>query len=394
MSRLGLILTLAAKDWWLFWADRRAAALCFLVPIILASAFGMIFHRPSSDVAITRLPILLVAESGDPFTTQVVAELLACERLEVRTTTRADAEAAVAKCSPAVAIVLGTDFEQVRNWQPGQPLVRPEVIILHHATASAERHLAEGIFTEVVMKKLARERFGSVPGVTEAGLTSPFQVVSATNSVTANTQFNSYSHSFCGMTLQYLLFWGMESGLVFLRERQRGVWVRMRASPVPLSCVLTAKGLATAWIALLQVLVTFGFGYLAFGVTVTGSLIGFVLLVLAVCGLAAATGLLVAAIGGTEARARSVSILVILGISMVGGLWVPTFLLPNWVRDIALSLPTAWAMQGLGGVTWEGRSLRTVLPSVLAVTGFALAFLTVAVWRLKLSEHHFRQGNL
>ena len=94
----------------------------------------------------------------------------------------------------------------------------------------------------------------------------PFQVEAATVSPHAAAQFNSYSHSFCGMTLQYLLFWGMESGLLLLRERQRGVWTRVRAAPVPLSCVIAGKALATAAIALLQVLVTFGFGYVAFGV--------------------------------------------------------------------------------------------------------------------------------
>src|SRR5262249_15607528 len=143
----------------------------------------------------------------------------------------------------------------------------------------------------------------------------------------------------------------------------------------------------------LQVLVTFGFGYFVFGVTVTGSWLGFLLLVIVACGLASATGLLVAAIGGTEARARSVSILVILGISMIGGLWMPTFLLPTWLRDIALSLPTSWAMRGLGGVTWEGRGLWSVLPSVGMVALFAVAFLALAVWRLKCDERRIRQGN-
>ena len=104
--------------------------------------------------------------------------------------------------------------------------------------------------------------------------------------------------------------------------------------------------------------------------------------------------LLVAAIGGTEARARSVSILVILGVSMIGGLWVPAFLLPGWVRDAALSLPTAWAMRGLGGVTWQGLGLREVLPSVLAVAAFAVAFLALAAWRLKASERRIRAGNV
>ena len=44
-ARLRLILALARKDWRLFWADRRAALLCFVVPVLLASVFGMIFHH-------------------------------------------------------------------------------------------------------------------------------------------------------------------------------------------------------------------------------------------------------------------------------------------------------------------------------------------------------------
>jgi ABC-2 type transport system permease protein len=388
MSRFRMTLLLAVKDWRLFWSDRRAAVLCFVVPVVLASAFGMIFNRPSPNAAVAQLPVLVVTEDDGPFAAQVVADLLASPRLEAKPATRAEAEAAVTARKPSVAVVIPAGFEQLRNWHPGQGGERPEVRVLYHPTAGAERQLAEGVVTEVVMKRLARERFAG------QGEAQPFRVSACAISTDGDARFNSYSHSFCGMTLQYLLFWGMESGLVFLRERQRGVWCRMRAAPVPLGCVLAGKALATAVIALLQVLVTFGFGYAVFGVAVTGSVTGFVLLALAACGLAAATGLLVAAIGGTEARARSVSILVILGISMVGGLWIPTFLLPEWVRDTALSLPTAWAMRGLGGVTWEGLGLRAVLPSIVAVTGFAALFLTVAAVRLKWSERSIRRGNL
>jgi ABC-2 type transport system permease protein len=194
------------------------------------------------------------------------------------------------------------------------------------------------------------------------------------------------------MTLQYLLFWGMESGLLLLRERQRSLWVRMRAAPVPLWAVLLGKATSTAGIALLQVLVTFAFGYAVFGVSVCGSALGFALLAVGVSALSAATGLLVAAIGGTEARARSVCILVILGVSMLGGLWLPSFVLPGWARDLALMLPTTWAMRGLDNVTWQGRGLFSALPSVAAVTGFTVAFLAVAVARLVSSEARRRRG--
>jgi linearmycin/streptolysin S transport system permease protein len=387
VSKLSLTFALARKDWRLFWADRRAALMCFVVPVVLASAFGLIFHRPPTD-APTKLPVVVVVDDAGPFTRQVADELLASPRLEAQELSRAEAEEAVA-ARKAVAVVLPVGFERLKAWQPGSTDERPALCLLHHPNAGAERQWAEGVVSEVVMKRVAREAFGA----SDRESAPPFKVEAATISPHPRTQFNSYSHSFCGMTLQYLLFWGMESGLLLLRERQRRVWDRVRAAAVPLSCVIAGKALATAFVALLQVLVTFGVGYVAFGVTIEGSVIGFVLLALTACALAAATGLLVAAIGGTEARARSVSILLILAVSMLGGLWVPAFLLPSWARDVSLALPTTWAMRGLETVTWQSGGLLAALPSAAAVAAFALMLLVVASVRLKFAERAVRAGH-
>src|SRR5213078_1852815 len=102
---------------------------------------------------------------------------------------------------------------------------------------------------------------------------------------------HAYSHSFCGMTLQYLLFWGMDSGLLLLRERRQGIWRRLRAAPVTPLSLLTGKALATALVALAQIAVTFGVGAAFFGVRLTGSWAGFVAVALAAALLSAATGL-------------------------------------------------------------------------------------------------------
>ena len=104
--------------------------------------------------------------------------------------------------------------------------------------------------------------------------------------------------------------------------------------------------------------------------------------------------LLVAAVGGTEARARSVFIVVILAVSMLGGLWLPAFLLPRWVQDWSLALPTTWAMRGLDGVTWQGQGFAAVGPSLLAVNLFAAAFLMLALLRFHRSEACRRRGGI
>ena len=249
MSRGRLITALAAKDWRLFWADRRAALLAFTVPIVLASAFGLIFHRPDSNSSTTptKLPVLIVIEDDGRFTDQVAVDLIASPRLDAHYATRTEAEAAIADNRPSVAIVLPAGFEKLHDWRPGEPASGPKCSFLHHPIATAERQIAEGAVTEVVMKRLARERMGGLASANDALLAPPFQIIpTSTASTNADVHFNSYSHAFCGMTLQYLLFWGMESGLVFLRERRRGVWSRLRAAPVPFGCVLAAKILSTA----------------------------------------------------------------------------------------------------------------------------------------------------
>ncbi len=384
--RLRLVLALAGKDWRLFWADRRAAALCFLVPVVLASACGLIFARSTESKQAARLPVAVVVEDPGPFTRRVADDLLASPRLDAVELTRAEAERRVADRRPGVAIVLPAGFERVAEASDD----RPGVELLHHPTTTAEREWAEGVLTETVMRRLARLRYGDLVG--DAALAPPFKAEPAAVTGAAQARFSAYTHSFSGMTLQYLLFWGMESGLLLLRERQRGTWDRVRAAPVPLWAVLAGKGLATAGIGLLVVLATFLAGHLLFGVGVDGSLAGFVLVALAACGLAAAGGLLVAAVGGTEARARGVSILVVLGVAMVGGLWLPAFLLPGWVRDAALALPTTWAMRGFNAATWQGRGLADVLPAAGVVAGSAAVCLAAAAGWISHTEGRRSRG--
>ena len=142
--------------------------------------------------------------------------------------------------------------------------------------------------------------------------------------------------------------------------------------------LLAGRALATMLVALAQIVVVFLFGRLVFGVTVTGSLVGFGALALAAALLSAATGLVVAAIGGNEGRARSVAILTILSLSMLGGLWLPSFLLPNWAQRLALGLPTTWAARGFEGVTWQGMGLGEALQCAGMLSAFSALFLAAA----------------
>jgi ABC-2 type transport system permease protein len=389
LNTIRFVLTLAGKDLSLFFADRRGAALSFVVPILLASAFGMIFAKPPEESKAVQLPLMVVVEDDGEFTNAVANDVLKSSRVQAERVSREEAVRRMADRQPGVTLVLPRGFEQLKSVSISQPTSKQHVEVLHHPLCANEAQWAEGIVAECVLHRLASEHL--TPLIGSSALAMPFEIRTR-ESTGPQAGFNSYSHSFSGMTLQYLLFWGMESGLLLLRDRQRSVWLRLRAAPVSLWNVLLGKALATTLLAFLQVLVTFGFGYFVFGVTVSGSVAGFLGLAVAVSVLSAATGLMVAALGGTEMRARSVCILVILGVSLLGGLWLPSFVLPGWARNLSLALPTTWAMRGFDATTWQGRDFLAVLPSIAVVFGFTVVFLGLAFTQLFTSEARRRRG--
>ncbi len=376
---------LARKDLRLFLADRRGAFLCFAVPILLASAFGAIFQRPAAPETV-RLQLVVVAEDDSPLTARVADALCASPRLEAIRLDRSAALRRLDDQGKGVAVVMLPGFGHAADF-PGAPGSRPGVQLLHHPASAPESYWAEGLFTEIALREIARDWLAPLAAThSPLSLERPFAVERTTMTGGHPGVINSYSHSFCGMTLQYLLFWGMDSGLLLLRERRRGTWRRVRAAPVALATVVAGKVLATALVALAQIAVTFAFGRLVFGVTVEGSAVGFATLALAAALLSAASGLLVAALGANEERARSLAVLAILTLSMLGGLWLPSFLLPGWVRRLALAVPTTWAVRGFEGVTWQGMGFVPALQCAGITLGFSVIFLVAACRILARSE--------
>jgi ABC-2 type transport system permease protein len=373
MGRLKTLGTLVLKDWQLFRSDRRALILAFIVPIVLASLFGLIFDRPARGLLPGKVQVIIVPQESEEAPTAFARDLSQHPRLNVTLMNRAEAESALLHRRASVALVL-------------EP--QDKVMLLHHPLCAVECQCVEGILAEWILRRKAGEILKPLGLTADSMITHSLSIPKQTIPAETGHPFNSYSHSFSGMTLQYLLFWGMESGLLFLRERQRGIWRRLRSCPVPLWCIVLSRGISTAGVALVQVLLTFAFGAVVFGVSITGSPIGFFCLALAIGGLSAAAGMMVAALGGTESRARPICILVILIVSLLGGLWMPTFLLPGWTQELALALPTTWAMHALDGLTWQGMTFAGAFASVGMVWLFVLGLLGCALILLYRQEKH------
>jgi ABC-2 type transport system permease protein len=188
------------------------------------------------------------------------------------------------------------------------------------------------------------------------------------------------------MAIQFLLFAMANMGVEMLLERQRGLWKRLRSAPVSKLTLLGGKAVSGTIIALLILLVSFGFAMAVFGVRIEGSILGFLGISIACSVMAATFGLLVAALGNTPATARGVTMLAVLMMVMLGGAWVPTFIFPAWLQQFTTIIPVRWAVDGLDAMTWRGIGLSGAIMPTLVLLGFAAAFAAIAASRFSWEE--------
>ena len=204
--------------------------------------------------------------------------------------------------------------------------------------------------------------------------------MSAGNPEAQGVRRASVAHCFAGMTVQGVLFFAIDAAMGVLRERNQGIWRRLRASPLSRMTLLAARAISGSIISLLIITAVLLFGALVFGVRIRGTSVGFVMICFATAIMASTLGLLIATLGRTEQQSRGFAIFAILVMVMLSGAWMPSFMMPKLMQKFAVILPSRWAVEGLDGTTWRGWGLADAIGPTAAILGFAILFMVIS-WR-------------
>lgn len=181
-------------------------------------------------------------------------------------------------------------------------------------------------------------------------------------------------------------------GLSFLREHGWATWDRLRASGTSRSQILLGKVLPIVVLGLLQMVVVFGVGTVAYGLRIRGSVAGLALIASTLVLTVIAMGLAITAIVRTIQQLNAVSNIVPVALGALGGALMPLATLPTWVHRVAPATPQYWAMRGFNGLILDGGGFRSaLLPSVMLL-GFAAAFTVIAALGLRRAEDRLSFG--
>ena len=212
----------------------------------------------------------------------------------------------------------------------------------------------------------------------------PYTVSQEAVTARKGVQYNSMAHSFAGMCVQFILFMGIDAGMVVLHQRRSGLWKRLQAAPLSRYVIIGSRAASAAIVAMVIMLTVFAFRARGLRGPDRRQFPGLP----RACAwpsrsMTATFGLLVAVLGKTPEATRGIAILVTLILVMLGGSWIPAFIFPQWLQRVTFAVPTRWAVDGLDAMVWRGSGFDAAVGPIAALFAFAALFGAIAVWRFR-----------
>jgi ABC-2 type transport system permease protein len=180
-----------------------------------------------------------------------------------------------------------------------------------------------------------------------------------------------------------------------LDEREAGSFRRLLAAPIPAGVVVAGKLVAFIGVVFMQMVLLLGICSALFDMPL-GDAKGLLALTLALALAATGLGMLVGSLARSGKQAESIGMILGFVLWIASGYTSFRIDLSSGGVEVGLPIegfkhtlsqltPHAHAIRGYTDLIVYGADLKQLLPNIAVLLGFAAVFLTVAIWRFRLS---------
>jgi ABC-2 type transport system permease protein len=183
--------------------------------------------------------------------------------------------------------------------------------------------------------------------------------------------------------VMFLLFTASGAAGALLDEAESGTLDRVLSSRVSMGTLIAGKMSFAVFLAFTQLTVMFVFAWLVYRVDLPHHIPGFIVMGISTAFAVAAFGMLLASICRTRAQLGSLSTIVIMTMSAIGGSMFPRYFMPKAMQTAGLFTINGWAIDGFTKVFWRDMPVSALWPqvTVLVSTGIVLYFVARRIAR-------------
>ena len=259
-----------------------------------------------------------------------------------------------------------TDLVVISNFAPASGLVdiKSRTYQYELDKTRAESRLARGAVHEVLQQAAGRR--DAVPEQPDEEMTEP-----------GSRYIDFLVPGLLGMSLMGGGLWGV--GYVIVDMRLRKLLKRFLATPMKRSDFLLAIMISRLLFIVPEVLVILCMAWLLFGVSIHGSLIAVLFLILLGAVTFAGVGLLVASRAKTLETVTGLMNMVMLPMWLLSGIFFSTERFPAVAQPFIRALPLTPLIHAIRGVMLEGVSITALLPDLAILASYAVVTFAIAL---------------
>jgi ABC-type Na+ efflux pump permease subunit len=192
-------------------------------------------------------------------------------------------------------------------------------------------------------------------------------------------------HSVAGTAIFMLLFSVAGIGESLLEEKQEGILKKLLCSPLRSNHILYGKMVFANIISIAQLSIMFVYAWLVFGLTIMHHLPSLVLMIFVTAYACSSFGIFLASFAKSRQQVQTLSTLIVLIMSAIGGSMIPIFIMPEFMQKISVFSVNYWGVQGFYDIFLRSLPLSdiTFLSRVFAliIIGTSLNFIALQMFK-------------
>lgn len=413
MNNIRYILAVAGKELQVISKDRGSLAVLFLLPLLLSSLLGSAGNAfagaDGEEGSSISIDAVLVNQDEGMYGQQIALALEDIEQLSLQKVALAsDADSLVADGEAIGAIIIPADFSQkIDQYQPVtiQLIVDPtreqggdiiagiinqvadEITVVGEISYGIRSvFLESGVLDSAppeLQKASEAQALGAILSQLQTMRQSPLITVSSEDlEGVESEQFDIFGYYVPNFAVLFAFVLIAVIASTILREKEEGSFRRLVAAPISRSAIIGGKMLAYMTVIVLQVVVLFSVGNIAFGMPLGESALGLLIMTIALALSASALGLLLATLSKSSSQADTAGTVLSISLGGLGGCIV-RFPPDSFMGKLSLAIPHGHALKAFHGLLNFGDGVVDILPEAAAVLGFAAVFFLLAVWRFR-----------
>jgi ABC-2 type transport system permease protein len=351
--------------------DRMTFATMIVVPIMQLVLFGYAINTDPKH-----LPTAVLVRDEGPLTRAVLAAMKNTDYFDFRAQVRdaAELDRLVRAGDVLFAVEIPASFE--RDVRRGD---RPSVLVIADATDPVATGTAISALQGLVDTALRRELRG--PDARVTATTRPFEItLQRRYNPEGITQYNIVP-GLLGVVLTMTMM--MFTALAVTREIERGTMESLLAMPIKPVEIMIGKIAPFVLVGFVQMTIIITAAHLLFGVPIMGSVALLVVLSTLFAASNLAVGYTFSTIAENQLQAVQMTFFFFLPSLLLSGFMFPFRGMPEWAQVIGEIMPLTHFLRIVRGITLKGTGLADMHVDVLALVGFMLAAMGLALFRFR-----------